>query len=113
MTFIDALGVGRSNTRRVLRPRLPQSDNSPEALAALQAANQYYRTAVWPKPFNVTEHRLRAGDARDLSWLPDQSVHLIVTSPPYWTLKKYEKNDAQLGDIADYDSFLDELDKVW
>src|SRR5205085_7508930 len=36
-----------------------------------------------------------------------------VTSPPYWTLKKYEQNDNQLGEIEDYTAFLDELDKVW
>jgi site-specific DNA-methyltransferase (adenine-specific) len=36
-----------------------------------------------------------------------------VTSPPYWTLKKYRKRDGQLGEIADYEAFLDELDKVW
>jgi modification methylase len=40
-------------------------------------------------------------------------VHLIVTSPPYWTLKKYEKNERQLGEIEDYNAFLDELDEVW
>jgi len=38
---------------------------------------------------------------------------LVVTSPPYWTLKRYEPNQAQLGAIADYERFLDELDKVW
>jgi site-specific DNA-methyltransferase (adenine-specific) len=32
---------------------------------------------------------------------------------PYWTLKKYEDRNGQLGEIADYESFLDELDKVW
>jgi site-specific DNA-methyltransferase (adenine-specific) len=37
-----------------------------------------------------------------------------VTSPPYWTLKEYEQgNRGQLGDIENYDRFLDELDKVW
>jgi hypothetical protein len=34
-------------------------------------------------------HRLLQRDAWDLGLLPDQSVHLVVTSPPYWTLKKY------------------------
>src|SRR6266700_3281990 len=67
----------------------------------------------WPKPFDRTEHRLRLGDARDLSWIRNGTVHLIVTSPPYWTLKKYEKNERQLGEIEDYNAFLDELDKVW
>ena len=41
------------------------------------------------------------------------SVHLVLTSPPYWTLKKYNYNEKQLGDIEEYDAFLDELDKVW
>jgi modification methylase len=46
--------------------------------------------------------------------LPDASVHLVVTSPPYWTLKKYPAdNAAQLGDIEDYERFVFELDKVW
>ncbi len=33
-------------------------------------------------------HR-RKGDARSLDWIPSESVHLAVTSPPYWTLKDY------------------------
>ena len=47
------------------------------------------------------------------SWIPSESVHLIITSPQYWTLKKYEDRDGQLGDVAEYEAFLDELDKVW
>lgn len=57
--------------------------------------------------------QLRLGDARDLSWLPDDSVHLAVTSPPYWTLKRYNERSGQLGHVADYEEFLDELDQVW
>ncbi len=57
--------------------------------------------------------QLRLGDARDLSWLPDESVHLVVTSPPYWTLKRYNERFGQLGHVADYERFLDELDQVW
>jgi DNA modification methylase len=98
---------------RKAAPTLPSADNTSAALAALQVANLYYRSTVWPAPFDSTEHRLHKGDARDLSWLPDKSVHLVVTSPPYWTLKKYEERGGQLGDVADYERFLDELDKVW
>ena len=94
-------------------PPLPRSDNAPGALAALRAANLYYRNTGWPKPFDATEHRVHLGDARDLSWIPDRSVHLIVTSPPYWTLKKYETRSGQLGDIEEYGAFLTELAKVW
>jgi DNA modification methylase len=44
----------------------------------------------------------------------DESIHLVVTSPPYANLKQYEPgNPSQLGDIDDYEKFLDELDKVW
>jgi len=61
----------------------------------------------------ATVHRLINGDARDLSFLPDESVHLVLTSPPYWNLKRYNENPKQLGHIDDYETFLAELQKVW
>ncbi len=60
-----------------------------------------------------TTHTLFQGDARNLSYIRDDSVHLVVTSPPYWILKKYRDHEDQLGDVADYEGFLLELDKVW
>ncbi len=60
-----------------------------------------------------TLHRLVNGDARELAYLDDGSVHLVVTSPPYWNLKQYNENPEQLGHIQDYDAFLFELEKVW
>lgn len=60
-----------------------------------------------------TAHSLCIGDARKMSVLESESVHLVVTSPPYWTLKEYRHSEAQLGHIEDYDDFLDQLDKVW
>ena len=57
-------------------------------------------------------HRLHHGDSRRLSLDPG-SVDLVVTSPPYWTLKKYNDHERQLGEVEDYDEFLDELDEVW
>ncbi len=57
--------------------------------------------------------QLRVGDAREMTWLPDESVHLAVTSPPYWTLKRYNDSAGQLGYVEDYEQFLDELEKVW
>jgi len=94
-------------------PKLPLADNTSAGLASLRAANEKYRRSAWPAPFDSTTHHLRLGDARKLAWIPDESVHLIVTSPPYWTLKKYEDRKGQLAEIADYEAFLDELDKVW
>ena len=60
-----------------------------------------------------TVHRLINGDARDLSCVDDESVHLVVTSPPYWNLKRYNENPDQLGHVQDYETFLGELEKVW
>ena len=60
-----------------------------------------------------TQHRLLHGDSRELSGVEAESVHLVLTSPPYWTLKKYRDCEGQLGDLEDYEHFLDELDKVW
>jgi len=60
-----------------------------------------------------TTHKLINGDARDLSFIPDESVHLVVTSPPYWNLKKYNENPNQMGHIQDYEAFLADLRKVW
>jgi site-specific DNA-methyltransferase (adenine-specific) len=72
------------------------------ALFAQEAAPSYPRA------------RLHVGDAREvLARLPEASVHLAITSPPYWTLKRYEDVPGQMGHIEDYEAFLDELDRVW
>lgn len=89
-------------------------DNDSEGLSRLLDINKQYRMRPWPAPFDNTRHRLHLGDARDLGWIEAKSVHLVVTSPPYWNLKQYEQERAgQLGDIEDYERFLNELDQVW
>lgn len=60
-----------------------------------------------------TLHRSVCGDARELNGVEPNSVHLVLTSPPYWTLKEYRDSEGQLGHLADYDRFLNELDRVW
>ena len=60
-----------------------------------------------------TEHIIHHGDARYLDWLDPSSVHLVLTSPPYWTLKEYPAHGDQLGAIEDYELFHDELERVW
>ena len=61
----------------------------------------------------MTEHILYHADARDLKFIKDKSVHLVLTSPPYFNLKEYRKGQNQLGVIEDYQQFIDELEKVW
>ena len=60
-----------------------------------------------------TTHRMCRGDARHMRDLRPESVHLVLTSPPYWTLKEYRDSDGQMGHIESYQEFLSELDKVW
>jgi DNA modification methylase len=60
-----------------------------------------------------TRHDLYHRDARDMRALQPESVHLVLTSPPYWTLKEYRQSAGQLGHIQEYDEFLGELDTVW
>lgn len=60
-----------------------------------------------------TRHRVVRGDGRHPEGIGNGTIHLAVTSPPYWILKAYPKRQGQLGLIEDYESFLDELDKVW
>jgi len=52
-------------------------------------------------------------DARSLSFIASESVHLVCTSPPYACLIQYPDRQGQLGNIASYEAFLDEMDKVW
>jgi site-specific DNA-methyltransferase (adenine-specific) len=61
----------------------------------------------------VTTHQIKLGDARKLTGVADTSVDLVVTSPPYWTLKEYAPHVDQLGAVDDYQQFLAELDHVW
>src|SRR5690349_10878728 len=61
----------------------------------------------------LTKHYVVEGDARDLTFLEKQSVHFVCTSPPYADLIEYPEHSGQLGNMASYEAFLDELDKVW
>lgn len=60
-----------------------------------------------------TNHRLVLGDSRNMADLEDESIALVVTSPPYWTLKKYPDHPGQLGDLEDYELFQKELARTW
>lgn len=59
-----------------------------------------------------TRHRVVFGDARCLSTIDDQSVHLVVTSPPYWQLKDYG-DPRQIGFDDSYEQYINNLNLVW
>jgi len=60
-----------------------------------------------------TRHAIYQADSRELSFVDSESVHLVVTSPPYAALIHYSDRSDQLGNIQSYERFLDELDLVW
>lgn len=59
-----------------------------------------------------TRHLIVNGDCRDMGELPDQSVHLIVTSPPCWQLKDYGA-EGQIGFHDTYEDYINYLNVVW
>lgn len=86
-----------------LRRALPKMAKNPRQVARVS-------DALREMP---SRHRMVRGDARALSQIVKEPVHLVVTSPPYWTLKEYEDGAGQLGHVADYDAFVAEIAKVW
>ena len=95
------------------KPDLPKKDNERGSVEVLLAANKWWRENPWPAPFHKTIHTLRLADARQLDHVNSKSVHLIVTSPPYFNIKPYDSDAGgkQLGRMEEYELFLDELTK--
>jgi modification methylase len=60
----------------------------------------------------TTSHKIIIGDSRWMKELPDRSVHLVVTSPPYWQLKDYG-NEEQIGFNDSYEEYINNLNLVW
>jgi site-specific DNA-methyltransferase (adenine-specific) len=59
-----------------------------------------------------TQHKMINGDSRCMSELPDNSVHLVITSPPYWQLKDYGAEN-QIGFNDSYENYINHLNLVW
>ena len=71
-----------------------------------------------------TDHKLKIADARDLAWIEDDSVDLVVTSPPYPMIEMWDELFLRLqpdigraleaGDgQAGFQAMHAELDTVW
>lgn len=67
---------------------------------------------ITQKMDGVTTHNIINGDCRQMKELRDKSVHLIVTSPPYWQLKDYG-TDNQIGFHDDYETYINHLNLTW
>lgn len=104
----DALNLAQFVPAEILPLDKPQSGIP--RIAKDQRLIQLIKEAVRRIP---TTHSLNLGDARAMSQLAPAGVHLVLTSPPYWTLKEYRDSEGQMGHIEGYDEFLNELDKVW
>ncbi|MBI2054133.1 MAG: site-specific DNA-methyltransferase [Candidatus Staskawiczbacteria bacterium] len=59
-----------------------------------------------------TNHKIIIGDSRNMAELENNSVHLVVTSPPYWQLKDYGTKD-QIGFNDSYENYINNLNLVW
>ena len=59
-----------------------------------------------------THHKIINGDSRQMTDLPDNSIHLAITSPPYWQLKDYG-SDNQIGFHDSYENYINNLNLVW
>jgi site-specific DNA-methyltransferase (adenine-specific) len=57
-------------------------------------------------------HKIILADARDMSMINDESVHLVVTSPPYWQIKDYGEG-RQIGFNDTYEDYINNLNLVW
>jgi site-specific DNA-methyltransferase (adenine-specific) len=59
-----------------------------------------------------TVHKIVIGDSRRMKEIPNEAVHLIITSPPYWQLKDYG-NGNQIGFNDTYEEYINNLNVVW
>ena len=59
-----------------------------------------------------TTHKIITGDSRQINLIHDDSVHLVITSPPYWQLKDYG-TENQIGFHESYESYINNLNLVW
>jgi site-specific DNA-methyltransferase (adenine-specific) len=63
--------------------------------------------------FNLeTKHWIYFQDAINIRMLKEKSVHLVVTSPPYWKIKDYGNSD-QIGYNDSLNDYFKKLNRIW
>jgi len=102
-----------SNEEQTLLEEFLGSGNADEIIPTLARDVRAMRRIEAAVQNRQTSHELIHGDARKASALEENSIHLVVTSPPYWTLKRYHEHENQMGHVSDYEQFAAALDEVW
>ena len=60
----------------------------------------------------MNKHKIFIADSRSMREVPDESVYLVITSPPYWQLKDYD-SVQQIGFHDTYEEYINNLNLVW
>jgi site-specific DNA-methyltransferase (adenine-specific) len=61
----------------------------------------------------MTKHTVVIGDSRNMKEVEDETVHLVVTSPPYWKLKDYGGEDEIGQSSLSYEDYMSSLCSVF
>jgi len=64
------------------------------------------------EPTLETSHSIYFQDAINIKKFKDKSVHLVVTSPPYWKIKDYGHDD-QIGYNDSLSEYFEKLNSIW
>jgi DNA modification methylase len=123
------LGVTVRELHRLVRKGMVHANRAPSGQmrfgrAALESAQPKIvgfanggTPSVQPdwKKADIRGTRVIIGDSRNMREVPDHSVHLIITSPPYFNIKMYAREAlaGDLGEIHDLDRWFEEIGKVW
>jgi site-specific DNA-methyltransferase (adenine-specific) len=73
---------------------------------------EQYPTLLNEQLFLNTNHKIYFKDSQKMKEVADHSIHLVVTSPPYWSIKDYG-NPMQIGYRDSITSYMRKLNKVW
>lgn len=109
-SFVQTFGEPENRDLRSLLPTealaLADADHQ-QAMPAIARDKELSSVMEEAAKSVPTRHEVILGDSREMSALDDESVHLVLTSPPYWNIKSYESGDGQLGLVDDYEQFLE------
>ena len=104
-TVLDPF-AGTGTTARAVIPlgrRAVCVDQNPAYVRTIKKEGSRLRNG---HPTDVAPLMAVCGDSRKLDFIDDDSVDLIVTSPPYWNKADYGASKKNLGKIAGYAAFL-------